>query len=283
MWETLRKEEVERKLGANFKNGLTNDEVSKRQNQYGKNELENGKKEGIIIKFFKQFNDFMIIILIMASIVSAGISWYQGENDYIDSIIIIAIVVLNALMGVLQEAKAEKSIESLKKMTPQMSKVIREGNYTNFPGFYGFLFRNADTLPLSSNRRTMVEFIKAVDVILQRGDCILIYPEQSMWWNYTKPKPLKIGAYKFAKRNNVPIIPIFITMRDSEIIGEDGFPVQEYYINIEKPIYPNKKLSEREDAEIMRQKNFDTWKKVYEDFYKIPLEYTTVKREVINN
>ena len=127
MWETLRKEEVERKLGANFKNGLTNDEVSKRQNQYGKNELENGKKEGIIIKFFKQFNDFMIIILIMASIVSAGISWYQGENDYIDSIIIIAIVVLNALMGVLQEAKAEKSIESLKKMTPQMSKVIREG------------------------------------------------------------------------------------------------------------------------------------------------------------
>ena len=130
---------------------------------------------------------------------------------------------------------------------------------------------------------TMVEFIKAVDVILQRGDCILIYPEQSMWWNYTKPKPLKIGAYKFAKRNNVPIIPIFITMRDSEIIGEDGFPVQEYYINIEKPIYPNKKLSEREDAEIMRQKNFDTWKKVYEDFYKIPLEYTTVKREVINN
>ena len=127
MWETLRKEEVERKLGTNFKNGLTNDEVSKRQNQYGKNELENGKKEGIIIKFFKQFNDFMIIILIMASIVSAGISWYQGENDYIDSIIIIAIVVLNALMGVLQEAKAEKSIESLKKMTPQMSKVIREG------------------------------------------------------------------------------------------------------------------------------------------------------------
>ena len=127
MWETLRKEEVERKLGTNFKNGLTNDEVSKRQNQYGKNELENGKKEGIIIKFFKQFNDFMIIILIMASIVSAGISWYQGENDYIDSIIIIAIVVLNALMGVLQEAKAERSIESLKKMTPQMSKVIREG------------------------------------------------------------------------------------------------------------------------------------------------------------
>ncbi len=125
MWEMLRKEEVEKKLNTDFCKGLNTDEVLKRQNQYGKNELENTKKEGIIIKFFKQFNDFMIIILIMASIVSAGVSWYQGENDYIDSIIIIAIVVLNAIMGVLQEAKAEKSIESLKKMTPQMSKVIR--------------------------------------------------------------------------------------------------------------------------------------------------------------
>ena len=65
MWETLRKEEVERKLNTDFIKGLNTDEVLKRQNQYGKNELENSKKEGIIIKFLKQFNDFMIIILIM--------------------------------------------------------------------------------------------------------------------------------------------------------------------------------------------------------------------------
>ena len=127
MWETFRKQEVQEKLNTDFCNGLNDEEILKRRIKYGKNELENNKKEGIIIKFLKQFNDFMIIILIIASIVSAGISWYQGENDYIDSIIIIAIVVLNAIMGVLQEAKAEKSIESLKKMTPQMSKVIRNG------------------------------------------------------------------------------------------------------------------------------------------------------------
>ncbi len=133
MWETLRKEEVEKTLHTNFSKGLSDEEVVKRQNQYGKNVLKNTKKEGILLKFMKQFNDFMIIILIMASIVSAGVSWYQGENDYIDSIIIIAIVVLNAIMGVLQEAKAEKSIESLKKMTPQMSKVIREGKEIEVP------------------------------------------------------------------------------------------------------------------------------------------------------
>ena len=156
----------------------------------------------------------------------------------------------------------------------RLYKVIREGNYTNFPGFYGFLFRNCDTLPLSSNKRTMVNFMKAVDTILQRGDFILIYPEQSLWWNYKKPKPLKDGAYKMATRNNVPVIPIFITMRDSDIIGEDGFPVQEYIVNIKEPIYPDEKLSEKENTEIMKEKNYQVWKKVYEDFYKIPLKYT---------
>ena len=157
----------------------------------------------------------------------------------------------------------------------KLYKVIREGNYTNFPGMYGFFFRNCDTL--SSNKRTMIEFMKAVDVILQRGDFILVYPEQSMWWNYRKPKPLKNGAFKLAARNNVPILPIFITMEDSDIIGEDGFPVQEYIINIEKPIYPNKSLSEKENTEIMKERNYQIWKKIYEDFYKVPLEYTCDK------
>ena len=136
----------------------------------------------------------------------------------------------------------------------RLYKVIREGNYTNFPGLYGFFFRNCDTLPLSSNKRTMVNFMKAVDTILQKGDYILIYPEQSMWWNYRKPKPLKNGAFKLAARNNVPVIPIFITMEDSKLIGEDGFNIQEYTINVEEPIYPDEKLTEKENTEIMKQK-----------------------------
>lgn len=161
----------------------------------------------------------------------------------------------------------------------ELFKVIREGNYTNFPGLYGFFFRNCDTLPLSSNKRTMIEFVKAVDTILKRGDFILIYPEQSMWWNYRKPKPLKNGAFHFAARSNVPIIPVFITMEDSEIIGEDGFPIQEYTVNIGKPIYPDDKLNEKVNTEIMRDKNFDIWKNIYEDFYKTPLEYDILDKE----
>ena len=161
----------------------------------------------------------------------------------------------------------------------KLYKVIREGNYTNFSGLYGFFFRNCDTLPLSSNKKTMVAFMKAVDTILKRKDFILIYPEQSMWWNYRKPKPLKDGAFKIAARNNVPVIPDFITMQDSEIIGDDGFPVQEYIVNIEEPIYPDEKLSEKENANIMKDKNFEVWKKVYEEFYNMPLQYNTIKED----
>lgn len=128
MWQTIKKEDVLREFGTNSKNGLTEEEVKKRQNKYGKNRLKDKPKENIFVKFIKQFNDFMIIILIIASIVSAVISTLQGQNDYIDSIIIIGIVILNALMGVIQEAKAEKSIEALKKMTPPHAKVVRNGH-----------------------------------------------------------------------------------------------------------------------------------------------------------
>ena len=127
MWQTLDKNDVIRRLNTNEKEGLTEDEARLRQQKYGKNKLRDKKRESLFIRFLKQFNDFMIITLIIASIVSAVISKIQGENDYVDSIIIIGIVIFNALMGVIQEAKAEKSIEALKQMTPQITKVIRNG------------------------------------------------------------------------------------------------------------------------------------------------------------
>ena len=151
MWHTLIKDEVLRKLKTNEKLGLRQDEVIKRQEKYGKNRLKDKQKESIFIKFVKQFNDFMIIILIIASIVSAVISYIQGENDYIDSIIIIAIVILNAIMGVVQEAKAEKSIEALKEMTPTKAKVIRNGQTSEI---------NAE------------ELVPGDIVILEAGNCV---------------------------------------------------------------------------------------------------------------
>ena len=102
MWHTMNVYEVLKKQGTNEKTGLTIKEVEARKQKYGLNKLEEKEKESWIIKFIKQFNDFMIIILIITSIISLVLAKVDGTNDYVDSIIIIAIVVFNALLGVIQ-------------------------------------------------------------------------------------------------------------------------------------------------------------------------------------
>lgn len=165
--------------------------------------------------------------------------------------------------------------EAAQQKNRRFYRVIREGNYTSFPGFYGFLMKHCNTLPLSSNHKTMHNFMKATDKLLRDGHFVLVYPEQSMWWNYRKPKPLKKGAYLFAVKSNVPVLPCFITMEDSDILGEDGFYIQEYTIHIGKPIYPSKARNQVENIEYMRKSNFEAWKTIYEDTYRLPLTYST--------
>ncbi len=152
-------------------------------------------------------------------------------------------------------------------------KVIKESNYTNFKGPVRLMMRHANTLPLSSDFETMKKFYAGVKTLLARGEKILIYPEQAMWFNYRKPRPMQTGAFRLAARNNVPVIPVFIGMKDSKYIDDEGFPVQEYYIHFLPPIYPDEKLSEKENAVIMRDKNYALWVKLYEEFYKEKLTY----------
>ena len=133
MWHTMDILETKKRLRTNIEYGLTDEEVKKRRIEFGENKLAEKKKESLIVKFFKQFNDFMIIILIIASIVSAIIAKVQGTGDYMDSIIIIAIVVFNAIMGLIQESKAEKSLEALKNMTAPVAKVRRNGKMITIP------------------------------------------------------------------------------------------------------------------------------------------------------
>ena len=127
MWHSSSVEEVSKNLKTNVNIGLSEDEAQKRFERYGPNNLKEKKKESIFVKFIKQFNDFMIITLIIAAIISAVVSKLNGEADYIDSIIIVAIVVFNAIMGLVQEQKAEKSLEALKKMSAPNAKVRRNG------------------------------------------------------------------------------------------------------------------------------------------------------------
>jgi len=152
-------------------------------------------------------------------------------------------------------------------------KIIREGNYTNPPKPFGLLMRHCNTLPLSSQTTTMVKLMRAVTELLGRGETILIYPEQGMWWNYKKPRPMQDGAFSIAVRNSTPIVPVFITMEDGDHTDGDGFPVQEYTVHILPAIYPDKDLSRNEASKDMKNKNYEAWVKTYEEFYKKPLEY----------
>lgn len=127
MWHSSSVEEIAKNLKTNINIGLPDDEAQKRFERYGPNNLKEKKKESIFVKFIKQFNDFMIITLIIAAIISAVVSKLNGEADYIDSIIIVAIVIFNAIMGLVQEQKAEKSLEALKKRSAPNAKVRRNG------------------------------------------------------------------------------------------------------------------------------------------------------------
>ncbi len=150
-------------------------------------------------------------------------------------------------------------------------RVIREGNYTNcpVPGFVKLIMRYCNTLPLSSNTDTMKKFYKAMDTVLKKGKPVVVYPEQAMWWNYKKPRPLQDGAFKFAVRSNVPIVPMFVTMDDSDVLEDNGFKTQEYTIHIFPPIYPDSEKSKTENIKLMREKNFELWKNCYENFYGV--------------
>ena len=152
-------------------------------------------------------------------------------------------------------------------------KVIREGNYTNPPKPFGLFMRHCNTLPLSSQKATMVKFMRSFAELLKRGETILIYPEQGMWWNYRKPRPMQDGAFSLAVRNDAPIVPIFITMEDSDVPDGDGFFVQEYTLHILPAIYPDKTLSPIAAKRDMKNRNYEAWVKTDEEFYGKPLVY----------
>ena len=131
-WFNKDVEEVSKTLNTDLEKGLSEEEAKKRQKENGYNELQEKKKKSLFVKFLEQFKDFMIIILIIAAIISGVVGQMQGEG-FTDSIIILIVVILNAVIGVIQENKAEKSLEALKKMSSYSAKVMRDGKVTVIP------------------------------------------------------------------------------------------------------------------------------------------------------
>ena len=131
-WFNKTVKEVETELGTNLEKGLESSKVEEYKEKYGLNQLKEKKKDSLLKKFLAQFKDFSIIVLIIAAIVSGIVGIAEGEG-ITDTVIIMIVVLLNAIIGVAQEAKAEKSLEALKKLSEHAAKVIRDGKEQVIP------------------------------------------------------------------------------------------------------------------------------------------------------
>lgn len=145
--------------------------------------------------------------------------------------------------------------------------VVQESNIF-MEGFFGFLMNNANTLPVSRSASYMAKNLKpALRALLGRGDFILIYPEQEMWFNYKKPRELREGAYHYAAELGVPIIPLFVTMESLDSVDSQGFSELAHTLHVMPPIYPDPDLSVRENRERMRERDRALKRECYERVY----------------
>lgn len=145
--------------------------------------------------------------------------------------------------------------------------------FNNQKGPFGELMRIGGMLPLAGNVKGMRNFIRAVDTHLRNKHYVMFYPETAMWWLYEKPRPFAIGAFHFAVRNNVPVIPSFITFNKLGTFDKEGIEEKQFVINILKPIYPRNDLPTKENEEYLKNEAFKAFKEKYEEFYHKPLEY----------
>ncbi|MGQ9598992.1 MAG: cation-translocating P-type ATPase [Anaerolineae bacterium] len=138
LWYTMSIAEVAAALGADLERGLTEAEVRRRQAQFGPNELQEAPRRGFWRMLLDQFNQFLVLILIAAAILSAFIGWSEYDRtgsttEFIDAAAIMAIVILNAILGVVQEGRAEEALAALKKMAAPNAHVLRDGHLVTIP------------------------------------------------------------------------------------------------------------------------------------------------------
>lgn len=132
-WHSLTVNEISEKLKTNLSLGITEHEAKKRLAEYGENSLRDKKKKPLLVHFFEQFKDFCVIILLIACAISFATAIIEKSGDYFEPIIILAIVVLNAAIGVYQERRAEKAIDALRKLSAPNAVVIRSGKIIKIP------------------------------------------------------------------------------------------------------------------------------------------------------
>lgn len=154
--------------------------------------------------------------------------------------------------------------------------VIEDTNLM-LPSWIGFLMRNVDSIPITQSVRYLGrEFPKHIaDVFSKKNRWILIYPEQEMWVNYRKPRPLQKGAYYYAAKMNVPVVSCFVELQDKRGYewGHPEFHPTRRILHVLPTIYPNERLTVDENARRMRDIDYAQKKQAYEKAYGKKLDY----------
>ncbi|MBL1059125.1 lysophospholipid acyltransferase family protein [Lactobacillus sp. A27] len=161
------------------------------------------------------------------------------------------------------------------KMHHQLSIVIEDTNLM-LPGFFRYLMNYVGTIPLVQSASYIGnEFPKHLSNALAKNNWVLIYPEQEMWWNYRKPRKLQRGAYYFAAKQNVPVISLFIEIRDLPKIEkkDSNFYETKYIVHVLQPIFPDVSLSANENAHKMMKQDYQQKVAAYEKIYGKKLNY----------
>lgn len=158
--------------------------------------------------------------------------------------------------------------------------VIQDTNLA-MPGSLGFLMNYTNTIPVSKSPTYLAgTFKENLRKILSDGNIVLIYPEEEMWFNYRKIRPLKRGAYQYAAILNVPVISCFTKIIDTDILDNEEFNKTIYELNVLGYLYPDKDISPRVNSINMLNEDY-TWKKrSYEEAYNKFLDYTFSKDDI---
>lgn len=148
-------------------------------------------------------------------------------------------------------------------------------------GIVGFIMNYSDIILISSDVDYMKsDFQDIMKETLDKGEFVLIYPEQEMWFNYRKPRPLKLGAYHYAAKFGVPIISCFVEIIDKDEMDNDEFSKLKYVMHVLKPIYPDKNKTAKENSKIMMNIDYNQKKEAYEKAYNKKLDYKFENQDI---
>ena len=158
--------------------------------------------------------------------------------------------------------------------------IVQETNIF-MPGTLGWLVKNNRTIPINKDHKYIANnFEPTLELLFKQKHFVLIYPEEEMWFNYKKPRPGKIGAYHYACKYNVPIIPCFIEMNNTDKIANNGFYIQKYTLHVMKPLYPDPSKDFKSQKEELRKKDYELKVAKYEEVYNKKLDYNFYEEDI---